>query len=478
VLRASGAAEQAGIPSVSLVCEAFVRQAAATGRGLGFDGMPLAVLRGHVDAMSRDEMLASFREHTVDGVVDGLTRTVDGLDGDLSEPAALDVVCSGTLDDIQEYFHEQGWTDGSAIVPPTVERVSMMIAAQGLDPWRSLGAARPSGRDLTVWSVAVNAVMAGCHARQFPVLMAIAATLAGDAYGVEHSGNTTGADALVVASGPSMPAMGFHHGAGAQREGTRANTSVGRWLRLFLRNVCEFTDDAHDKATFGNPAKPVLCEDLEALDEIGWPTLAAESGRVSNRDDVVTMARINSTVLVGSIYGSEPAQIIAPLANGLTRVTGWDLTHVVGLSRHRYSPLVVLTPLVARTLARSGWSKADVQRALYEQARIPAETFERLIGEWSNLTPGRRTLVDLVATGDVPAEFALSDDPTRLVPIVDAAVRIRIAVAGDPGRANALVMSNDGSHGWWTSTLVDTSPSTDLLCVVPAARDAGTELST
>jgi hypothetical protein len=162
----------------------------------------------------------------------------------------------------------------------------------------------------------------------------------------------------------------------------------------------------------------------------------------------------------------------------LTRVTGWDLTHVVGLSRHRYSPLVVLSPLVARTLARAGCSKADVQRALYEQARIPAETFERLIGEWSNLTPGRRTLVDLAATGDVPPDFAVSDDPTRLVPIVDDATRIRIAVAGDPGRANALVMANDGSHGWWTSSLVDTSPSTDLLCVVPAASDAGTDLST
>jgi hypothetical protein len=460
-------AEAAGVPSVSLVCEAFVRQAAATARGLGFDGLALAVLRGHVDAMSAEEMVDSFLAHTVNEIITGLTTPVPVVASAHAEPAGRDIVCSGSPADVQEFFHARGWSDGSGFVPPTLGAVEAMVAAHGHDPWRSLGTARPSGRDITVWSIAVNAVMAGCHSNQFPVLMAIASVLAGDRYGVEHSGNTTGADALIVASGPSMSTMGFHHGAGAQREGTRANTSVGRWLRLFLRNVFEFTDDAHDKATFGNPAKPVLCEDLAALDEIGWPSLAAETGQFSNVDDVVSLVRINSTVLVGSIFGSEAAQIVAPLAHGLTRVTGWDLTHVIGLSRHRYSPLIVLSPLVARTVARHGWSKGDLQQALYEQARIPASVFEQLIGEWSNLTAGWRTLRSMVDTGDLPEVFALSDDPQRLVPIVDAPERIRVAVAGDPGRANALVMANDGSHGWWTSALVDTTFATDLMCALP-----------
>ena len=48
------------MPTVSLVTEGFIRQAAATGRGLGFDGMPLAVLRGHVDSQSHDEMIAGL----------------------------------------------------------------------------------------------------------------------------------------------------------------------------------------------------------------------------------------------------------------------------------------------------------------------------------------------------------------------------------------------------------------------------------
>jgi len=90
--------------------------------------------------------------------------------------------------------------------------------------------------------------------------------------------------------------------------------------------------------------------------------------------------------------------------------------------------------------------------------------FEKMVGEWSNLTAGRRTLVDMAATGDVPAVFAESEDPERLVPIVTEPSKFVIAVAGDPNRTNAYVMSNDGPHGDWTARPVDLTPSTDPLC--------------
>ena len=36
---------------------------------------------------------------------------------------------------------------------------------------------------------------------------------------------------------------------------------------------------------------------------------------------------------------------------------------------------------VCRVFGRAGWTRADVQEALFEQARIPAWKFEKLIGE-------------------------------------------------------------------------------------------------
>jgi hypothetical protein len=465
-MRASVICEQTNVPSVSLVCEGFEKQANATARGLGCDGLALAVLRGHVDSQSTEDMIASFLAHTVDEVVAGLTRQLTENSTYTNEPNAQDIIASGTLDEINSLYVHRGWSDGNPIVPPTIERVESMITEWGYDPWREIGTARPSGRDMTIWSIAVNAVMAGCHPDYLPVLVAIAEVLANPEYGIEHSGNTTGADALMIISGPVVRALGFNHGVGALREGTHANTAIARWLRLYQRNVCGFTTDEHDKATFGNSTRVVLAEDDDALVSLGWQPLSAEFG-IPQGTDSVTIGRINSGLIIGSVFGSTPEEIIPYLADGLVRVTGWDLTHVFGIGQGHYRPLLVLSPVLANIFGQAGWSQADVKQALFDEARIPAWKFEALIGTWSNLTAGHRTLTDLAANNLVPAEFALSDDPNRLVPIVTTPDKFLLAVSGDPNRTNAYVMSNDGPHGYWTAQPIDRTYSTDLVCAVP-----------
>ena len=451
------------MPSVSLVCEGFERQATATARGLGFDGLPVAVMRGHVDAQSVETMLAALIDYTLAQVIEGLTKPIVDSGVGSHEPAALEGAACGSIDEINRLFVERGWSDGLPIVPPTRERVEAFIAPSGNDPWRVLGTARPSGRDMTVWSVAVNGVMAGCRPEDLPVLLAIAEVFIDPGYGVEHSGNTTGADALVVLNGPVITDLGYNHGQGAMREGAAPNTAVGRWVRLFLRNVCGFTADEHDKATFGNSMRVVLAEDEAALAEIGWPSVAVDFGAPAGTD-TVTVGRINSGLIIGSVYGSTPGEIVPYLADGLARVSGWDLTHVYGLGQAQYRPLLVLSPILARIFGRAGWSKDDLRAALFAHARIPARKFEQLIGEWSNLTAGRRTLVDLAANGLVPMDFAESDDPQRLVPIVTSPDKFLIAVAGDPNRTNAYAMSHDGPHGDWTMKPINRSYSNDLVC--------------
>ncbi len=464
-MRASVVCEAAGVPSVSLVCEGFEKQASATGRGLGFGGLPLAVLRGHVDSKSSADMINSFVAHTVDEVIAGLTHLPAQDTTSTDELGSTDIAATGTVDQINTTFLQRGWSDGQPIVPPTITRVESFIAEWGYDPWRVIGTARPSGRDMTIWSIAVNAVMAGCRPDHLPVLVAVAELLAGSEYGVEHSGNTTGADALMIVSGPVVSALGFNHGVGAFREGTHANTAVGRWLRLYLRNVCGFTADEHDKATFGNSQRVVLAENDEALAAIGWQPLSAEFGIPAGTDSV-TIGRINSGLILGSVFGSTADEILPYLADGLVRVTGWDLTHVFGIGQGHYRPLLVLSPVLANIFGRAGWSQADVKQALYEHARIPAWKFESLIGTWSNLTAGHRTLSELASENLVPSDFAVTDDPNRLVPIVTAPQKFLLAVAGDPNRTNAYVMSNDGPHGYWTSQPIDRSFSTDLVCAM------------
>ena len=497
-MRASIAAESVGIPSVSIVCAGFEGQALATGRGHGYGNLALASTTGHVDAQPFAQLIEDFVSVTVDQIVAGLTVQTVGLapetgagqpsspldpspldpspldpsplDPSPLDPSPLDVVATGSMDQINQLYVERGWSDGLPIIPPTRERVDGFLAPLGHDPWRRIGIAKSSGRDITVWSVAVNAVMAGCRPEDLPILLAVAEILADPGYGMEHSGNTTGADALMIVNGPVIDQIGLNHGPGALRDGAPANTRIGRWLRLYLRNVGGFTSDEHDKATFGNSTRVVLAEDEAALAEMGWAPVAADFG-YGRGDDVVTMARYNSGAIVGSVFGSSPEERLPYLGDGLARISGWDLTHVYGLGHGQFRPLLILSPILARTFATAGWSKADVKAGLFTQARIPAWRFEKLIGEWSNLTAGRRQLVDLVAAGELSPAFAESGDPNRLVPIVTEAEKFVIAVAGDPNRTNAYVLSNDGPHGDYTAKRIDTSPSTDLACVVPPSED-------
>ncbi len=454
MLRASVTAESIGIPSVSMVCEGFVSQAAATAKGLGFPGASLAVISGHVDSQRADDMIALFIANTVDAVIAGLVASDAQQPAELMhEPLPRDTVCSGSAAFISQTFADNGWSDGLPIIVPTIERVEDFIAHTPMHADDLFGIARPSGRELSVWSVAVNGVMAGCRPEHMPVLVALAEVIADPSYGVQHSGNTTGADALIVINGRNKTHLGFNHGQGALRDGYQANTSVGRWWRLYLRNVCGFTAGEHDKATFGNTFKVVLSEDEAVLAEIGWAPFSTRLGWTAG-DDVVTVARYNSGIIIGSVYGSTPAEILPYLSDGLVRSASWELTHVYGLGQGQFRPLLVVSPLLARMIANAGWTADDLRAELFQQARISAQKFETYIGAWSNLTAGRRTLFDLVKFRKLPKVFAESNDPARLVPIVTDPSCIDIAVAGDPFRANAFVFGNDGPHGFSTSALM------------------------
>ena len=119
-----------------------------------------------------------------------------------------------------------------------------------------------------------------------------------------------------------------------------------------------------------------------------------------------------------------------------------------------YSPLLILSPILAETIAKAGWSKDDVRQWLFENARISAAKFEQYIGEFTNLLSGGRSLYELARLGKANKVFGESDDPGRLVPIVCEARDIQIAVSGDPGRTNAQVFSHNGILGYPTSRAI------------------------
>jgi hypothetical protein len=259
VLRASALVEGLGVPSVSLTCEGFLGQAVNTSAGLGMPNLPVALVPGHVDVQTAEELRRNVLTVTVDAVIEGLTGAPADA-ADVVEPDPAAIVFEGTPDEVNRVFYERGWSDGLPIVPPTEARVREFLRFTDRDADEELGVLLPDMRSATVRTVAVNGVMAGCRPEYMPVLVALVEAMADRGYGVEHSGNTPGSETLIVLNGPIIRELEFNYQQGALRDGFQANTSVGRFWRLYLRNVAGFHLHKNDKGTFGNTWRVVLAE--------------------------------------------------------------------------------------------------------------------------------------------------------------------------------------------------------------------------
>ena len=446
MLRVSAVAERAGFPSSSLVCEGFVGQAGTTSVGLGLPNLPVASVPGHVDMQTDNELRDNVLGTTLDQVVANLTEQPEAARS-VVEPGPEEIVFEGAFEEVNRLFYENRWSDGLPVVPPTPAKIDEFLAFTALPPDHVLGTAPPDHRAATVRSVAANGVMAGCRPEYMPILVALAEAMTDPAYGVEHSGNTPGSETLVTLNGPIIRELGFNYEQGALRDGFMANTTVGRFWRLYLRNVAGFLPHRTDKGTYGNTWRVVLAENEGVLARIGWEPLASDFGFRSG-ENVVTISRYTGGDVVTSVYGQTPERMLPYLGDALVKQSGWQLVFTVGMARGTYRPLLLLTPILAETIAKGGWSRGDLKCWLFDHARLPASKFEAYMGEYTNLVPGRRTLRELVEAGKAPPVFAGSDDPERMVPVVCEPEDILVAVTGDPLRTNAYVFSHNGMLGY------------------------------
>ena len=454
MLRVSAVAEKAGVPSASLVCEGFVGQAKNSCAGLGMAQLPMAVVPGHPDVQADDELARNIIGTTFPQVVQALTQATSAQQAAV-EPDHEQVVFEGSFDEVNRYFYENQWSDGLPIVPPTRERIEAFLAFTERRGDEVIGSMLPDSRAATVWNVAVNGVMAGCRPEYMPILLALAEAMADPQYGVEHSGNTPGAETQIVINGPLVKELGFNYEQGALRDGVMANTSIGRFWRLYLRNVAGFLPHHNDKGTFGGTWRVVLAENEASLRRIGWSSVATDMGAPANAS-AVTISRFTGSNVVVSVFGDTAGKCLPYLADALVSHTTWEVIFTVGMATGTYRPLLILSPLIAETIARSGMSKQDVQRWLFEHARMPARRFELYMSGWTNLVPGRRSLLELTRLGKAPRAYGASSDPERLVPIVGKPEDFMIAVAGDPLRSNCHVLVHNGFLGYPTTKQIVT----------------------
>jgi hypothetical protein len=436
-----------------------MEQGSATAAGLGLPNLPMAKIPGHVDLQSEAELEKNITTVTLDMVIGNLTIEIEEAKAAAPEPRPKDIIYKGTFEEVNDLFYKNEWSDGLPIVPPTIEKVQEFLKYTDRSSEDVIGVLLPANRKATVWNIAVNGVMAGCRPAYMPILIAAIEAMADPKYGVEHSGNTPGADTLIILNGPIIKELGFNYEQGALRDGFQPNTSIGRFWRLYLRNVAGFLPHKTDKATYGNTWRVVLAENEEAVARIGWEPMSVDMGFKAG-ENVVTVSRYTGGDVISSVIGDTIDKILSYIADAVVKQIGWELVFTVGIAACTQRPHLILSPVIAETISKCGYSKKDVKKYLYGHARLPAWKFEQYI---RHAVPGGRTLCDLVKEGNAPKQFGESTDPNRLVPIVCSPDDFLITISGDPLRSNAYIFVHNGMLGYPTSKKIKLPVNWDKL---------------
>jgi hypothetical protein len=216
--------------------------------------------------------------------------------------------------------------------------------------------------------------------------------------------STAGAAVLMVVNGPIARALDVNCGDNLFGPGWRANMTIGRAVRLIMRNVCGSRPGTLDRATLGHPGKlSYVIAENEA--ESPWPPLHVERGFRPEQSAVTVMA------------ADAPHQFYNQLsrtAEGVLRTLADDM-RISGNVTGQPQYMVVLAGEHTRTIARDGWSKADVRAFLFEHARSSIAHLKRTERLSGAIQPG---------------------DEARMRPLVETADDILVVAAG--GRAGAF----------------------------------------
>ncbi len=414
-------------------------------------GLPMAAYPGNVSLHSREELRKNVVTGVADQIVKGLT-VQPAEEESIVEPEPGEIVFEGSFEEVNRFFYESRWTDGIPVVPPTPKKIAQFLRFTVRQPDEVLGVLLPDRREATIQNIAINGVMAGCRPEYMPVLIAIVEAMLDPRFGQEHLGHTPGTEVLITLNGPIIKELGFNYEQGALRVGKQANTSVGRFWRLFLTNVAGFLLHQTDKGTFGGSWRVVLAENEDALSKIGWAPMSVDMG-FKEGDNVVTISSCTSTDSAFSMGVAAPGSASAEMILGKLAERTVDAHMVLfelALHGPGVRPQILISPCIAEFVATRGFSKERVKRYLYEHATFPAKRFERIFPAG--------LLCDWVKQGKLPELYCRSSDPERMVPIVSSPDDFMITVSGDPDRDNCFICGQNGFIGYPVSRKIELPP--------------------
>ena len=252
-----------GKAALTVVSQSFVGLGRAQQKALGSPDLPMALIPHPFGTRSRAE-LKVIAAQCADDIAKLLCEATPSSSSSRvvppPAPRAKLIEVPADLAAFNKLFIQKRLADGLIAAPPTVQAVQQMLRHTERAPEEVVATIAPGMGAATVEYIAIQAVMAGCYPEYLPVLIAAAEAVGTKAFHLQAIQSTTNPSAVwLIVNGPAARWLEVNSGAGCLGQGTWANATLGRALRLILQNIGGALPGEMDKATQGQPAKYTMC---------------------------------------------------------------------------------------------------------------------------------------------------------------------------------------------------------------------------
>ena len=435
------AAEYIGIPSVMIAAPGFDTQAKTTARNNGVPVLRVAVYPGAFASHTEAELKLNTRTVLWPQILEALTTPITQEEinesSQLGDTDPQDIVFSGTIDEVNEFFNDMQWSDGMPIIPPTMERVEEFMKYTDYRWNRTIAVLSPSYRQSLVWHVAINGVMAGCKPEYMPLLIALTKAMTSGDFR-RTLGSTHAWVPYCWANGPVARQLGLDHGQGQINE--HANVAIGRFMNLAMLNLAGYYVKQDRMGTFGYPVSWCLAEDDEACLRVGWNPYHVRQGLDLNESAITTA----STLLWGN--NMPPATTDG---EKIMQLLAWDITErcqlALGSGVQYTNRAIMMTEEVASILKEKYGTIDALEDQLIVTARRPL--YERAYAHYyanpgSAIDPDRVSLEEFMTQLQDEEDAEMTPTPEWYASDVAQMMTIPTMVKGE----TAFIITGDPSR--------------------------------
>jgi len=459
--------EKAGVPGVAIDTTTFISDGLSSAQDNGMPLLRIVTVEAKAWYMARSTPAEMTRvsASVIDKALDALTRPLTLEEGAAQTTEAkstkLPLTFSGNsynecVEAMNDFFIKNHMSDGLPFVPPTKEAVDWMLTGTSRSRDEVIGVpVTPKYGIATIEKIAANSVMAGARPGYLPVIItAIEILTRGEEhYWLNHlQCSASGPSPIIIVNGPIAGEIGMNFDRAYLGPGWRANAAIGRAVRLCLQNFGHTWPGENDMSNSGKMAPysgwcfaederdlPYNVQVAGSKEKITWPSFAVQHG-FKPEDSVVTVATANYYAPKaggGAVSPMSPYEQLVLTSKMMVYLQGGAAVQPFLKSHY----VIALYAEQARRLAEAGFTKEELQRWLFFQARFQLPDLTEF-----ELSKIKKT----IANNEVwaPAGMAGTRNAKISLPVCPGPDQIHILVVGGTPGYNVIWLYDYGARGF------------------------------